>query len=754
MSRALRFYVPVYAATLLLSAFLLFAIQPLFSKMILPMLGGSPSVWNTAMVFFQAMLLAGYAYAHISSHFLKPTAQAALHIILLLAFAVVLPIAIPAAWQEPPATSNPAFWQLGLMTVAVGGPFFVLAGTAPMLQRWFSFTGHAHADNPYFLYAASNFGSMSALLLYPLLFEPLLIVKQQSWSWTFGYGALIALTALCALLIFGKGGTSAAHEHKQARARPANDNDLSVRHIVLWLILSFVPSSLMLGVTTYITTDLASVPLLWVIPLALYVGTFIIAFARVAPVKLNTVILWQGVFMALVAAVFASNLIVYKIAAITLHLLLLFLTALMCHMQMAATRPATRHLTAFYLIMSLGGVLGGMFNALLAPQIFIMPIEYALVLALAAFLRYQTDPAKSFKSLLAGKKALTGAVILCALALLAGTAIYFLDSVQWKLALAMAIFIYLLFLIGRRWAFAIAAAFILLLHPGYNWNMVHKTLAWERNFFGVLRVADEAQDVRLFSHGTTLHGAQPLLPDLRLTPISYYYKDGPAWDIFKDLDHHKTGPQNVAVLGLGIGSVACYSAPQRHFDFYEIDPDVATIAENKNLFTYLSDCSSPYDIIIGDGRLKIAQVPDESYDLILLDAFSSDNIPVHLMTREAFDIYLKKLKPGGIIGVNISNRYLKLEPVVAAIGRDLGLHSKFRSRKGGKIDDTNLVYAGSIFGVLGKSENDLRAFTAAKGWHGWDLKADQKAWRDDYSNLIGAMRWKKPVAPKEQQKTP
>ncbi|MBI4030681.1 MAG: spermidine synthase, partial [Proteobacteria bacterium] len=394
MTRFLPLYIPVFSATLLLSAFLLFGIQPLFGKMILPMLGGAPAVWNTAMVFFQAMLLAGYAYAHLTTRLMGVRAQAVLHILVLLSCAVFLPVSIPLGWRDPPAVSNPAFWQIGMMTVAIGGPFFVLAGTAPMLQRWFSLSPHPDSHNPYFLYAASNLGSMLALLLYPFVVEPLLKLKIQSIGWSVGYGFLILLTAACAFLP-----RQAENKKETAKSAPANDNALTPARIGLWLLLTFIPSSLMLGVTTYITTDLASVPLLWILPLALYVGTFIIAFARAQPVTLKKVLEWQSTFLLLVITSWIIGWQFNKALVVVVHLVLFFLTALFCHMQLAAARPDARNLTAFYLIMSLGGVLGGIFNALIAPQIFTLPIEYALILALSGFLRYQTDKMQSFAAL-------------------------------------------------------------------------------------------------------------------------------------------------------------------------------------------------------------------------------------------------------------------------------------------------------------------------------------------------------------------
>jgi hypothetical protein len=745
MSSSQRLFVPVYSVTLLLSSFLLFLIQPLFGKMILPLLGGSPAIWNTAMVFFQAMLLAGYAYAHLLTRLPMKT-QAVLHLILLLVCSVVLPIAVPEGW-EPPVTNDPTWWQLMMMTVAVGGPFFVLAASAPMLQHWFSRTGHPDSENPYFLYAASNFGSMSALIAYPFLIEPLMTLHHQSLMWSLGYGALMFMIVMTAWI---SRHTAGAARHSQPEAAPANDNSITPMRIVQWLLLAFVPSSLMLGITSYMTTDLASVPLLWIVPLALYVSTFIIAFARVSPVRLNTVLLMQGFLFCLTIALFSSGLVVNKIFLILLHLTLFFTTALFCHMQLAILRPEARHLTVFYLIMSTGGVLGGIFNALIAPQIFIVPYEYAIVLGLAAFLRYQTDPRKSWIQLRHTLKTWIKTpslntfissglfpVMLIAIAVV----LLYTRALPLQIGGAAAIFMYLLLLSRHRWIFALTAATILMLHPGFVWKFQDsETIAIERNFFGVLRVARSHEDqIMYFIHGTTLHGSQPLPEEYRLTPISYYYKTSGAGDLFSVLDS-RPEPQHIAVLGLGIGSIICYSRPDRHFTFFEIDPDVVKIAENRDYFTYLSDCGSPYDVVLGDARLKMAKQPDNEYDMIFLDTFSSDNIPIHIITREAISLYIKKLKPNGLIFINISNRYLDLEPVVAAITDDLGLYALFKRPAPGYIPGTNIRYTGAYYALVAPDWKTLEPFEKFDKWFAIkDPKA--KPWSDDYSNLVSAIQY-------------
>lgn len=669
-----RLLVPLHALTLLLSAFLLFAVQPLLGKLILPMLGGAPTVWNAAMVFFQALLLAGYAYAHGTSRVLRPAGQAVLHLCVLVACAAALPVAIPAGWNEAPVTGNPFFWQLAMMSVAAGGPFFALAATAPMLQRWFSLTGHRDAPSPYFLYGASNLGSMAALLSYPFLIEPHMTVGAQTKAWAWGYGALVALTAACALADLG--GAAPPRAEAQAAEEP-----LTPGRVGLWLLLTFLPSSLMLGVTTFITTDIAAVPLLWTVPLALYTLSFIVAFARRWPVRLESVTMLQAV--SLVAAVLLGPI---KMAAFAAHLVLFLLSALMCHMQLAQERPSARDLTAFYLAVAAGGAAGGVFNTLAAPALFPFPLEYPLALAAAAFLRCRKGPAPSFAAL-------------------------------------------------RRIPFAAAAFVLLAVYPGFSWRQYATAVAVRRNFFGVLRVSDVPPERLLFS-GATIHGAQALDAAHRKTPLSYYSRGGPAGDVFAALEEREGG-QRVAALGLGLGSIACYARPGRHFDFFEIDPEVVRIAQDPKLFTFLSGCGSDYKVVMGDARLSLAKTPDRSYDLIFVDTFSGDNVPVHMLTAEAFRLYFRKLKPGGLLAVNVSNRYLALERVVAAAARDLNVYVLMKTMKTEAMPDS-LVVTGARYAVLAEVPGPLAAFPT-RGWRLPDISRAWKSWGDDYSDIASVL---------------
>lgn len=752
----MRFYTPVYAITLLVSAALIFSVQPMFSKMLLPLLGGTPQVWNTAMLFFQVMLLAGYAYAHATTHFLGIRAQSVLHILLLILFMFVLPIGIPENW-EPPTDRDPTFWQLSLMMLVVGGPFFILSGSAPMIQRWFSATDHPDAHNPYFLYGASNLGSMSALLAYPFLIEPFFALGGQATNWMYTYIFLTVLTVICAAMVW----SDIKEDHKTGSVHTATPRtEWPIRF--KWLLLAFLPSSLMLGVTTYITTDIASVPLLWVLPLALYVGTFIIVFSRRTYLQYKTIATLTGVFLVLMLVEQISFVSVHPIVGIFTHLSLFFFAALLCHTELAQSRPKSEKLTEFYLIMSIGGALGGFFNAIIAPQFLYLPIEYTAVLIAIMFLRYQNDNEKEFSvSLNRTLQSVKNSSLLdnilrtevISLVIVTGSALFALysgNSIVIGNVCAGVIAFFLLLNVNTRWLFAVSGMIVLIAFAPGLVNRVtidHDTIHVSRNFFGILKVVDQEKE-RLLMHGTTTHGTQALLEDYRLTRLSYYGKTSPLNDVF---DYHdlRESPQNMAVVGLGIGVVACYTKEGRHYDFYEIDKDVVDIAENEKYFTFLSDCGSPYDIILGDGRLQIAKQPEETYDLIVLDAFSSDNIPVHLITKEAVELYLSRLKEGGFLVFNVSNNYLDIEPVLAKIAESLNVQAYAHSRMGEDIGDTGLFSYPSHWVVL-SSSNRVIDFLEDRGWSAANTRPGVNVWTDTFSNIVsvldnktGVMRVKK-----------
>ncbi len=730
MPPILRLYVPVFSFTLLLSAALLFSIQPMFSKMILPLLGGSPQVWNTAMLFFQAMLLGGYAYAHGTTRFLSVRAQAVLHIVLLAVCLVFLPITITQAWTSMRAAAYPIIWQFGLMMVTLGGPFFVLSGSAPMLQRWFAASGHKDARNPYFLYAASNMGSMAALLAYPVIIEPLLTLPEQSRVWSMGYMLLIAMTGIAAFLSW-RGHESARINASQTALSPP----LTAQTCLSWIALAFIPSSLMLGVTTYITTDIASVPLLWILPLALYVATFIFVFASKPPFTLKIINIFHFIFLCLALFTMMNpvNFLV-RVAILPVHLALFFFSAMLCHTRLAMLRPPPQQLTVFYLFMSLGGVLGGIFNALIAPYLFIVPVEYTLMLALVCLFR--SYPSKKSKNSKRSDEVVSKLMVAIIIGAAIAPCVSFIPA--FSILSAVVAIIGLLLIADQKWHFLTAVSVVLLIYSGFKWKSyfdgnIHVV---ERNFFGIKTVQDNTYaQTRGLIHGNTLHGIQALNDPYKLLPLSYYHPSSSA-DYFGLLD--KTpAPQRIGVIGLGTGTLACYRKEGRHYDFYEIDPQVIEIAKNPEYFTFLKDCGSPYTIIEGDGRLKIKEAPDALYDMIFLDAFSSDNIPIHILTKEAFAIYLRKLKPNGIIVANLSNRYLYLDPVVEGIARNLGLHAVYRKSLGDKIKGNDKIeYAPISFVVMARDMKTIQPLLDTANWQLYDGKEKPKAWTDTYADIL------------------
>lgn len=762
LSQKTNLYVPVFSITLFLSAFLLFSIQPLFGKMILPLLGGTPAVWNLAMLFYQGVLLLGYLYAHISSKYLNIRTQGILQIALFVVFALILPFGIAAGVEPPTAPSQIPLWQFTLMATAIGGPFFVLAGCAPMLQHWFYHTDHKDAGNPYFLYAASNVGSMLALLSYPFFFEPAYTLPEQSLLWKYGYLALIGLIALSLSFVwYRKRKQDDTHpDHPAHIADPQNNDDAlqSTQHdhtIIyggqpnwrlrfIWLLLSFLPSSLMLGVTTYISTDIAAFPLLWVVPLALYVVTFIIAFSNRQFVSLRVI---RGVYTMMLYITMITFVIHIPFNGFTLvgiHFFTFFAAALLCHITLVSKRPAPRYLTEFYLIMSVGGVCGGIFNSLLAPVIFTLPIEYGLILGATAFIRYMNIPGQSISHIKEQMLSNTGIGVTILL-------IFVMMVLQWAgaissislLLLTLLCFILLLIAVeSKRWLFGMTIfVFFATFHGNFtvpNTDEIYK----KRNFFGVMRVyKDHTNHLVRFFDGTTMHGSQSTRPDYKMMPFSYYYKTSGGGNVMTYFDHI-AGPQKIALIGLGTGSLVCCTKPERFYDIYEINPDIVKMAENKDYFSYLSDCGSPYKIILGDARLKLRNAEDHSYDVIYLDAFSSDNIPIHLITKEAFQLYFQKLKPNGVIVTHITNRYLDLKPIVAAQAKALGAGSLFKIDPPGKVnpDDPHSVnYLATIYGVVSKDKQRLKDIDKNYPLWAGDVTPAPRVWTDNYANPLSVM---------------
>ncbi len=732
----------LYTIAIFVNATLLFLVQPMFARMVLPLLGGSPAVWNTALVFFQAMLLAGYAYAHATSKWLGVKKQAMLHCVLLLLPLFLLPIAVPKGWT-PPAETNPIPWLLALLTVAVGLPFFVVSAGSPLLQKWFATTGHKAAGDPYFLYAASNLGSMMALLGYPIFIEPKLHLLDQSRLWSYGYGLLILLTFSAAFVLWrGKIKQNPDSETKNDETEIA----LSVPNTqsrMRWVMLAFVPSSLMVSVTTYISTDIAAIPLLWIIPLSLYLLSFIVAFAR-RPLLPN--LFWVRALPILILPLVVTVAVRANhpfILLMPLHLLTLFVVAMACHGALAEERPPTDFLTEFYLWISLGGVLGGAFNALLAPIIFHSVVEYPITLVLACWLglRAENKPlinesrARIFDFVL---PTLLGLIMVAMMLFLQKRGI---ETGPLFLALTFGFGTLCAFSFSRRpLRFALAIGTILTAGlMFYKDGNSGRILLAERSFFGVHRVAlDPAGQFHQLFHGNTLHGVQNLDPAHHKEPLSYYTTSGPAGQIFRE---YADAAKRVGVVGLGAGSLAYYARPKQKWTFFEIDPVVARIAGDPQYFSYLQNCKAPYEIVLGDGRLKLENVPDGEFEVLVLDAYSSDSLPVHLLTREALQLYFRKVKPRGLVVFHASNRHLTIEPVLGNLARDAGLVGLNRTDGEVSEAEAELGKVSSQWVAMARDKSALTALLKDARWQPLKTRDDVGVWTDDYSSLLSVFNW-------------
>ncbi|MGD0830645.1 MAG: fused MFS/spermidine synthase, partial [Terracidiphilus sp.] len=669
----------VFTISMFVSATLLFLVEPMLAKMALPLLGGTPAVWNTCLVFFQTVLLAGYLYAYAATKWLRRRTCILLHLTLVLTPLAVLPPHIPAGW-EPPAQSNPVLWILAMLSVAVGLPFFLLASSTPMLQQWFSQSGHKSAQDPYFLYAASNAGSLIGLLSYPLFMEANFRLTVQSYLWSYGYIMFLALTICCGALVWRTQPAFAFAKSDTNLESTSEEGTSSIwRQRLRWIALAFVPSSLMMGITTALTTDVPAIPLFWVLPLAFYLLSFVFVFAKRPPIA-HEWLVRRLPFLILAALIpTVSKTRFPQMVLIALYLVTLFAVALVCHGELARSRPKVSRLTEFYLWMSFGGVLGGIFNALIAPVIFSTVVEFPLVLIFAALLRPPIDQPEQTPALAARAKRndwlLPAALGLCMAAVIVGLTHL---GVQPGRSLNILIFGYSMLWcmsFGKRpLRFAVGLAALLVASSLYNPN-VGRILHTERSFFGVLRVANNQNgSLRYLFHGDIVHGVQSLDPAQSREPLAYYTKSGPAGSILAAMQaktlngsNGQLRKANWATVGLGAGAMACYLQPGETLTFYEINPGVQRIALNPSYFTFLQQCALNMPIVLGDARLRLREALDGGYDLIALDAFSGDTIPVHLMTREALALYLRKLAPGGILAFHISNLYLQLAPTLGAL---------------------------------------------------------------------------------------
>lgn len=731
----------IFSATLLCSAFLMFSIQPLLGKLLLPRFGGSPQVWNTCMVFFQAVLFAGYLHAHYTGVYLGLRRQAILHAAIAGLALLALPIGLAnTTWLSE--TQHPVLWLVLTLSASIGAPMFVISSTAPLVQKWFSHTPHPAAHDPYFLYAASNLGSLLALLAYPTLIEPSIGLADQARLMSWGFAALVVAVLVCAA-IFGRAYTSGNDE---PAAQSAAQAPVSARQKFLWTLLSFAPSSLLLGVTTYITTDIAAVPLFWIVPLALYLLTFVIAFATRPPIPHGYAVRTHALLLSLLAVIMLAPTLARLWWLLFMHLLAFFFTALVCHGELVRSRPAAQHLTQFYLWLSLGGVLGGAFNALVAPVLFNQPIEYALALALACFLRPGPDSAPNRNDFL-----LSLALLLAILATVwgVGMAMGAASSTGggpyvWVLIglFALGVGATLLNFSSRRFRFGMGVSAVLIaamLIPAIGFDRNEQQRERSRSFFGIYEVFyDRSNDATILTHGTTIHGAQSRNPSKAMLPLTYFHRDGPFGSVFSALAKDLHG-RNVAVVGLGSGALTCLGHADAKWTYYEIDPLVEKIARDPRHFTYLRDCPPRADVIIGDARLMLRNAPDAHYTLIVIDAFSSDAIPTHLLTKEAIAEYVSKLTPDGILAIHVTNRYLNLEPVVANLARNSNLVGRISKTTERDINAAAPLIFPANVALLTRHEGNLRGLAGDPGWRPLILRPNDRLWTDDYVNILTAL---------------
>ena len=751
-----------------LSAALLFVVEPMIGKMLMPMLGGTPAVWNTCLVFFQAVLLAGYLYAHAILRFFKRRTQIAIHLALVVSPLLVvglLPLHLPAGW-EPPASTNPAGWVLLLLLVVVGLPFFALSATNSMFQRWFADSGVKDAHDPYFLYAASNAGSLIGLLSYPLLLEPLLRLHTQSRLWSFGYAGFVAFTAVCASLAWRWRTDSRSDGRGREEANAAGAGEpIAWKTRWRWIALAFVPSSLMLGATSAITADVPAIPLFWVLPLAIYLISFVLVFAKKPPISHRFLVerlpflILGGLLPTLSQTTFSLGVL------LLLYLTVLLGLALVFHGELARSRPAVGHLTEFYLCLSVGGVMGGIFNSLIAPVVFNTVMELPLVLIFAALIRPINEqnsatgsakgsaaPARDSASRSADGSAtwamrkdwlLPLALGICMVAVILGVARAGLKPGHVETTLVFGYSMLWCLSFGKR-RIRFTLGLVALLAASWLYAPRGELLLARRSFFGVYRVRTSPDEkFRLFYHGGILHGTQSLNPDASCMPLSYYTRSGPAGAIF-DAAQGRMPHGNFAIVGLGAGAMASYLQPGQTQTYYEIDPLVAQIAEDPRYFTYLDRCAPGTRIVLGDARLKLHGAPDGGYGLIVLDAFSGDTIPMHLITKEALALYRSKLAPGGIIAFHISNNYFDVSPVLGNLAQDAHMTALIANDTAVTDAQRDAGKQASIWVVMAEEPGDLDALAAdtSRGfrWQPLHGRPGSRLWTDDYSNLLGVVK--------------
>lgn len=729
----------LFAATILTGSFLLFLVQPMVARMALPRLGGAPNVWNSAMLVYQALLLAGYAYAHWLG-LLSLKRQGQVHLVLIALAALTLPVAL--ADLPPPAPGSEVFWVPALLALSIGPVFFLVSAQAPLMQRWYA--AHPGAGEPWALYAASNLGSFGGLIAYPLLVEPLLTLRAQAWAWSAGYVLLLGLIAAAAWTRRGLDVTLPTGTDETGPSVPR-------RRIALWLALAAVPSGLMLSTTTHLTTDIVAMPLLWVIPLGLYLLSFAVAFAeRRRAANVLSALAWVAVLGAGGLAMISTH--SAGLGPVFATLALLFFVCVALHARMYDLRPDPQHLTLFYLTMSAGGALGGLFTALIAPLVFDWVWEHPLlVLAAAALLPREALPDWRRMKGLEPEMIRLALVVLLGLAVFAGWQLHDLalmvDKPPFYWFWSAVLVLIALALVPWRGLVLGLMLGIMLVQGGLLTLEDSREGIRTRSYFGIYTVRDYPADkLRTLAHGTTLHGEQSTDPALRRSPRTYYGPGSGAGIAFgRAVDLFGPAPR-VAVVGLGTGTLACFHRPGMRFTYYEIDPAVLELSR-QGTFTYLSECTPAAPVVIGDARIELERAPRGSIDLLAIDAFSSDSIPLHLLTDEAFGVYLDALAPRGVLLVHISNRFIDLEPALGAEVRRRGLHAAVREDN--PVPDERYGYTASTWVAISRDAGQIKALEAGAPAMAWQYGAWRplsepaaQVWTDDHASVLPYLQWR------------
>jgi SAM-dependent methyltransferase len=722
MPRHVRLAPWLFTLTIFLSASLLFFVQPLFARIVLPAIGGSPAVWTTAMLFFQTVLLGGYLYAHFSVRYLSVPVQVLLHLAIWGAALAFLPPALPKGW-ELDAARPVALQTLGLFALGVGVPFALLSSNAPLIQSWYARSGGPSAEDPYFLYGASNLGSMLALLAFPLVAEPLFGASEIARGFAAGFVALGLGLATCGGLVFGRSRVKA----ETPRAQSVGPTPYVMLY---WGILAFVPSSLMLAVTSKISTDIGAVPLVWVIPLALFLLSFVVSFRKTTPVAgqgFTRVTQLAGVAaLCLMTGAFGDYL---SPVATAVLVLCFFAIAIWAHRALYEARPEAGHLTTFYVVMSVGGAMGGLFNSILGPVLFTDHVEgpitllVVLVLVFGKSLGLTAGHARRGVAL-----GLPAGVAATGLALAGGGAPLFLGG---AILAALAV---LVLLRPALPALVLAGGCAVIFPVGIAGP--DDRLFADRSFFGLHRVIDR-DGIRLYTNGTTVHGAQRLadMGAERPLPITYYHPAAPMGQVMRSVIGQQA--DRVGIVGQGVGSLACYARDGQDWHFYEIDAMVDRVARDPALFGFLSACTPDAPTHLGDARVVLAGQADLAFDVLVIDAYSSDAVPVHLTTREAMELYLDRLAPGGVLLFHISNRYYDIGLPLGRSAEALGVHGWRQLSSKDASDDPG--YRQSDVVMIARDPADVAALVETGAWQ--RLSSDNgPVWTDDRADPLSILK--------------